>query len=126
MTTPAALRPRAGRGCDVIREAAWGAETVSQAAAAACLGGRLILVGIPEEDKLEMKASAARRKGLTIKMARRMKQTYPQAIRLVEEGKIQLTELVSHRFRLSEAAQAFDLNLNYLPNTLKVLIHCAD
>jgi L-iditol 2-dehydrogenase len=113
-----------GRGCDVIWEAAWGTETVAEAAEAACLGGRVILVGIPEEDKLEMKASSARRKGLTIKMVRRMKHTYPTAIRLVSAGKINLLDLVSHRFPLSEADKAFRLNLDYTPNSIKVMINC--
>lgn len=113
-----------GRGCDVVWEAAWGKETVAEAAEIACMGGRVILVGIPEDDKLEMKASSARRKGLTIKMSRRMKHTYPKAIRLVLEGKITLLPMVSHRFPLSEADQAFQLNLHYTPNSLKVMINC--
>jgi L-iditol 2-dehydrogenase len=112
-----------GKGCHVIWEAAWGTETVATAAEASCLGGRIILVGIPEEDKLEMRASSARRKGLTIKMARRMKHTYPDAIRLVVEGKIKLRELVSHRFSLAEADKAFRLNLGYEPDSIKVMIH---
>ena len=49
-------------------------------------GGRVVLVGIPSDDRLAMKHSTARRKGLTIKLCRRMKHTYPRAIRLVEQG----------------------------------------
>jgi L-iditol 2-dehydrogenase len=54
-----------GRGVDVAIEAAWGDDSVGEAAEMARLGGRLVLVGIPSEDRLTMKHSTARRKGLT-------------------------------------------------------------
>ncbi len=111
-----------GRGCDVVMEAAWGSVTVGEAIESARLGGRVVLVGIPADDKLEMKASTARRKGLTILFVRRMKHAYPRAIQLVSEGKIPLNALISHRFPLAQAAHAFQLNLNYAPEVLKVVI----
>jgi L-iditol 2-dehydrogenase len=69
----------------------------------------VILVGIPDKDWTAFTASTARRKGLTIKLSRRMKFTYPRAIRLVEQGLVDLQTLVSHRFRLSEFEQAFEV-----------------
>ena len=70
------------RGADVVFEAAWAQESVAEAAEMARPGGRVVLVGIPSVDILTMKHSTARRKGLTILMSRRMKHTYPRAIRL--------------------------------------------
>ena len=118
----AILDATGGRGVDVVFEAAWGAETVAQAAEVACLGGRVILVGIPGEDELTMRASAARRKGLTIKMSRRMKHTYPRAIRLVTRGRVRLLDMVTHRFPLAQAAEAFALNAAYEDNVVKAVI----
>ena len=69
-----------GRGVDVAIEAAWADHSVQQAAHMARYGGRLVLVGIPPDDKLQVQHSVARRKGLTIMMSRRMKHTYPRAI----------------------------------------------
>ena len=112
----------AGRGVNVVIEAAWGDRSVEEGAEMACLGGRLIVVGISGEDRFEMKQSTARRKGLTIHMSRRMKHTYPRAIRLAREGRIDLSGLVSHRFPLRQAAEAFRLNAAYQDNVLKVLI----
>ncbi len=111
-----------GRGVDVVFEVAWGAETVAQAAEIACLGGRLILVGIPGEDVLTMRHSAARRKGLTIKMSRRMKHVYPRAIRLAEQGRVNLMGMVTHRFPLTQAAEAFALNADYRDQVIKVVV----
>jgi len=114
-----------GRGADVVFEAAWGGEAVAQAAEMACPGGRLVLVGIPSDDVMMLRASAARRKGLTIKMCRRMKHVYPRAIRLVEQGKVHLMDMVTHRFPLDQAAEAFDLNAHYRDNIVKAVIEVA-
>jgi L-iditol 2-dehydrogenase len=51
----------------------------------------------------------ARRKGLTIKLVRRMKHTYPRAIEMVSKGLVDVRSLVTHCFPLEQAAQAFDV-----------------
>jgi L-iditol 2-dehydrogenase len=111
-----------GRGVDVAIEAAWGDQSVEQAAAMARLGGRLVLVGIPSEDRLQLKHSTARRKGLTIRLSRRMQHVYPRAIRLAERGHVDLLRLVSHRFPLRRSAEAFSLNTAYRDRVVKVMI----
>jgi L-iditol 2-dehydrogenase len=111
-----------GRGVDVAIEAAWADQSVEQAAEMVRLGGRLVLVGISSGDRLELKASTARRKGLTILMSRRMKHVYPRAIRLVERGRVDLLSLVSHRFPLRQAAEAFRLNAAYRERVIKVMV----
>ena len=112
----------AGRGVDVAFEAAWADESVQLAAELTRPGGRLVLVGIPREDTLTLKHSAARRKGLTVLFSRRMKHTYPRAIQLVEQGTINVKALISHRFPLAEAPQAFALNSEYRDRVVKVMI----
>jgi len=112
-----------GRGVDVAIEAAWAEESVTQAAEMARFGGRLVVVGISGGNRLELKASVARRKGLTIVMSRRMKHTYPRAIRLAESGRVDLRSLISHRFPLQLAAEAFALNTAYRDKVVKVMIH---
>jgi len=111
-----------GRGVDIAIEAAWGDISVAQAAEMARLGGRLVLAGIPGDDRLVLKHSTARRKGLTIMMSRRMKHVYPRAIRLVERGRVDLEGLVSHRFHLKQAAEAFELNTAYRDQVVKIMI----
>ena len=111
-----------GRGVDVAIEAAWADHSVQQAAEMARLGGRLVLVGISEDDQLTFKHSTARRKGLTIRMARRMKHTYPRSIRLIESGAVNLSDLISHRFSLAQTPEAFALNVEYADEVVKVMI----
>ena len=86
------------------------------------LGGRVVLVGIPGNDRLAMRHSTARRKGLTIRLSRRMKHVYPRAIRLVRSGRVRFDAVVSHRYPLSESAEAFASNVAYEDNVVKAVI----
>jgi L-iditol 2-dehydrogenase len=115
-----------GRGVDVVFEAAWADQSVQQAADMAEIGGRVVLVGIPAAacDRVTMTASSARRKGLTVKFCRRMKHTYPRVIRLVEGGRIDFRGLVTHRFPLRRADEAFALNAAYREQVVKTIIEC--
>jgi L-iditol 2-dehydrogenase len=101
------LEATGGRGLDVAIEASNENAAVEAAIAACKPGGRVVLVGIPDDDRTRFTASIARRKGLTILMARRMKNTYPRAIRLAESSLVDLCRLVTHRFPLSQFDRAF-------------------
>ncbi len=92
---------------DVVFEAAGENAAVEMAVAAVRPGGKVILVGIPADDRTSFTASIARRKGLTFKLVRRMKLTYPRAIQLVESGKVNLHELVTSTYPFAQAAEAF-------------------
>jgi L-iditol 2-dehydrogenase len=96
-----------GRGVDVAFDAAGAQEAIDDAVAAVRPGGKVILAGIPDGDRTSFSASVARRKGLTIKLVRRMKHTYPRAIELVSKGLVDVRSIVTHRFPLEEAREAF-------------------
>jgi L-iditol 2-dehydrogenase len=111
-----------GRGVDVAIEAAWGGAAVGQAVRMARHAGRVVLVGIPRDDSVTFPASAARRKGLAILMSRRMKHVYPRAMALVERGVVDVRTLVTHRFPLERAAEAFDLVASLQDGVVKAMI----
>ena len=98
-----------GRGVDVAFEAAGPQDCVDASFAAVAPGGKVVLAGIPNNDKTSFSASMARRKGLTIKLVRRMKHTYPRAIELVSKGLVDVRSIVTHRFPLEQAAEAFQV-----------------
>ena len=53
-------------------------------------------------------ASLARRKGLTLALPRRIKEdVYERGMRLAEAGRVDLTSLVTARFPLGQADEAF-------------------
>ena len=110
------------RGADVVLEATTSPEGPEQAMQAARIGGKVILVGIPDGDKFTLTASLVRRKGLTIKLSRRMGNVYPRAIRLVESSKIDVNAIVTHVLPLSEVKTAFDMMSNYSDGVIKVVL----
>jgi L-iditol 2-dehydrogenase len=101
------LKATGGRGVDVAFEAAGDPEAVEASISAVKPGGRVILIGIPLEDRIAFTASLARRKDLSIRVIHRMKHTYPRAIQLVTSGRVNVQSLVTHRFSLSETAAAY-------------------
>ena len=96
-----------GRGVDVAFEVAGNDAGVALAVEAAKPGGRVILAGIPGQDSTSFPASVARRKGLTLKLSRRMKDMYPRATRLADNGLVDLASLVTQTFPLENANEAF-------------------
>jgi L-iditol 2-dehydrogenase len=103
------LRSLGGLGLDVAIECAGTQAAVDAAVEAVRPGARVVLAGIPSGERTSLRASAARRKGLTVAFSRRMKHVYPRAIALALSGRADLRSLVTHRFPLGEAAQAFSL-----------------
>jgi L-iditol 2-dehydrogenase len=118
----AVLERTQGKGVDIAIESAWAESTIQQAAETTAPGGRVVLVGIPPDDRLSMSHSTGRRKELTLLFSRRMKHTYPAAITLVQDGKVDVQSLISHRFPLSELSAAFALNAAYRDGVVKVII----
>jgi L-iditol 2-dehydrogenase len=94
-------------GVDVAFEMAGTSEAVQLAMALTRPGGRVVLGGIPSDDQTTFQASVARRKGLTIAMVRRMKEVYPRAIGLAADKRVDLAHMVTHRFPLEKAPDAF-------------------
>ncbi|MGN9908240.1 alcohol dehydrogenase catalytic domain-containing protein [Phytohabitans sp. LJ34] len=98
----------AGLDVDVAFEVAGTDPAVDAAMLAAGPGARVVLVGIPDGDTTTFPASVARRKGLTIAMVRRMKDVYPRAIDLVRRGLVDVSTVVTARYPLDAAADAFE------------------
>jgi L-iditol 2-dehydrogenase len=97
----------AGVGLDAAVEVAGENGAVDAAVEAVRPGARVVLAGIPAEERTSFLASPARRKGLSLVLCRRMKHTYPRAIELAVTGRVDLVSVVSHRFPLTEAGAAF-------------------
>lgn len=116
------LRVTGGRGVDVAFEAAGAEETPNQCAGVARLGGKVIVAGIPSDDRMRFTASTARRRGLTIKMVRRMKHTYPRSIGLVEKGLVDVEPLATHVFPLERIAEAFERVAAYEDGVIRAVI----
>ncbi|HLZ28242.1 MAG TPA: alcohol dehydrogenase catalytic domain-containing protein [Chloroflexota bacterium] len=116
------VRLTGGRGVDVSFEAAGALETPQQGIDMLRPGGTLVLVGICPEDRIPLAASTSRRKGVTIKLSRRMKHVYPRTIALVQRGMVDLHQIISHHYPLAQTPEAFEHLARAETDALKVII----
>jgi L-iditol 2-dehydrogenase len=94
-------------GVDAAFEVAGEDDALETAIALAAPAATVTIVGIPAVDRTQFTASVARRKGLTIKLSRRMNRAFPRAIRLVESGLIDVRSIVTQSLPLAEFGTAF-------------------
>jgi L-iditol 2-dehydrogenase len=112
-----------GRGVDVVLEATDSPHGFEHAARACRIGGRIVVVGIPEGNQYTLTAAEARRKGLSVKFSRRMPEVYPRAIALAASGRVNLLPLASHRFSLEETGRAFEIQAARKDGVIKAIIY---
>jgi L-iditol 2-dehydrogenase len=110
-------------GCTLVLEATNSPDGFRDAVTATRIGGRVVLVGIPDGDIYHLNAADARRRGLKIKFARRMGEVYPRAIALVASSKVDVISMVSHGVGLSETPGVFQALADNAPGYNKVLIY---
>jgi L-iditol 2-dehydrogenase len=116
------MRMTGGRGVDMSFEAAGALETPQQGIDMLRPGGTLVLVGICAEDRIPLAAGASRRKGVTIKLSRRMKHVYPRTLALVARGMVDLQQLITHHYPLAQTADAFEHIAQPTTDALKIVI----
>jgi L-iditol 2-dehydrogenase len=125
--TPATLLELTNkRGVDVVLEATDSPTGPQDACTVARIGGKVVLVGIPDGDSFTLTASNVRRKGLSIKMSRRMGHVYPRAIDLVAKKLVNVKAIATHHFSLANAPQAFALQETRSDGVIKSVIHLED
>ncbi|MFK7857218.1 MAG: zinc-binding dehydrogenase [Granulosicoccus sp.] len=123
-TPQAALDHTDGLGCHLVIEATNSPTGLSHAIKCSRIGGRLIMVGIPDGDVYSnVQASEARRRGLTLKFSRRMGNVYPRAIELVENKQVDVDVLVSHHFNLDGTPDAFRMQADEAPGFIKSVVY---
>ena len=109
-------------GCPLVLEATNSPFGFRDAARATRIGGRIVIVGIPDGDTYTLPAADARRRGLKIKFARRMGDVYPLAIKFLAAGKVDVRSIVTHRVGLEEAPGVFAALAENVPGYGKALI----
>jgi len=110
------------RGTEVVFEAAGQAAAHAPAMEMAAIGGKAVIIGITAADRVTYRESRARRKGLTIYMARRSRFTLRRGIQLIQSNRIDLSELVTHRFPLGRIQEAFEIARHYRDGVVKAVI----
>lgn len=85
-------------------------------------GGTVLVVGIPESDRVSFDPHKMRRKEITLQNVRRQNGCTPAAIALIRKKKVDGTLMITHRFSLEETPAAFELVAEYRDGVLKAMI----
>jgi L-iditol 2-dehydrogenase len=109
-------------GVDIAYECAGQQETIDEAVNLLRPGGKIMLVGIPEDGRISFNIDHIRRKEITIVNVRRQNRCAEDAIELVAGGKAKIDTFATHRFKLEQAKDAFDLVADYRDGVIKAMI----
>ncbi|MGA2493649.1 MAG: alcohol dehydrogenase catalytic domain-containing protein [Roseiarcus sp.] len=112
-----------GKGFSLVVEATNNPLGFRDAVRAARIGGRVVLVGIPDGDVYTLPAAEARRRGLKIRFSRRMVDAYPRAIELVASGRVDVASIVTHCIDLAATPDMLRSLAESAPGLGKVLIY---
>jgi threonine dehydrogenase-like Zn-dependent dehydrogenase len=109
-------------GLDAVFECAGQQQTLDQGVDVLAPGGRLMLVGIPREERVSFIPDRMRRKELTLVNIRRQNHCTQKAIDWVAQGRVQVDFLLTHRFTFEQTPSAFELAAGYRDGVIKALI----
>ncbi|MHC4423459.1 MAG: alcohol dehydrogenase catalytic domain-containing protein, partial [Planctomycetota bacterium] len=109
-------------GVDVVFECAGQQETIDQAVEILKPGGKLMLIGIPRTERISFIIDRMRRREITLVNVRRQNKCSEIAIDLIASGKINVDFMATHRFKLEQTKEAFDMVADYRDGVVKALI----
>ncbi|MEZ6071823.1 MAG: zinc-binding dehydrogenase [Pirellulales bacterium] len=114
-----------GTGADVVIEAVGHQhETIETAVQLAANHGTVLLFGVPDEEVYPVPIWAIFRKNLRVigSVHPNVQRDLPLALDMIRSGRVDVAPLITHRFKLSQAAEAFDLAITRRDNPIKVLL----
>jgi L-iditol 2-dehydrogenase len=109
-------------GVDVVFECAGQQETIDQAVELLKPGGRLMLIGIPRIDRISFVIEKMRRREVNLVNVRRQNKCAEAAIDLVASGKVSVDFMATHRFKLEQTQEAFDMVARYRDGVVKAMV----
>lgn len=107
---------------DIVYECSGQQEAIDQALNLLKPGGKLMIIGIPEIDRYSFSVDEMRRKEICIQNVRRQNGVVEECLELIQNGKINLKNWVTHRFPLERTNDAFQLVAHYKDEVLKAMI----
>jgi len=109
-------------GVDVVFECAGEQETLDEAIEILQPGGKLMLIGIPEFERVSFVIDKMRRKEITVVNVRRQKGCTQTAIDWIRDGRVEVDYMLTHRFGLEETGEAFEMVAGYRDAVIKAII----
>ncbi len=107
---------------DLVFECCGQQEAVDQAIDILKPGGKLMIIGIPEFDRWSFPVDKLRHKEISIQNVRRQNNSLEQTLALLDENKVDVSLMPTHRFPFIRTQDAFDLVAGYRDGVMKALI----
>jgi L-iditol 2-dehydrogenase len=92
-------------GLEAVFECCGDQSALSQAIDLLRPGGRLVIIGIPTQDSISLDVHSLRRKELSLLNVRRQRFCLPEAVELIQKGRVEVRFMATHRFALEDAAR---------------------
>lgn len=109
-------------GMDIVYECAGQQETLNQGIELLKPGGKLMMVGIPREERVSFCPDLIRRKEVTMINVRRQNHCTQKAIDMQAAGQVKLDFMVTHEFDFGHTWDAFDMVAGYKDGAVKAII----
>ena len=109
-------------GLDAVFECAGEQEALDQGVELLKPGCALLVIGIPEIDRVTFSMNLLRRNELRILNVRRQNRCVEPAIELIANGRVDVRPLITHHFPLEETARAFELVSARADGVVKAII----
>lgn len=108
---------------DAVFECCGEQEAIDQAVDLLKPGGKLMLIGIPQNERISFIIDRIRRKEICIQNIRRQCENLDSTLALMEQGLLNVDFMVTHRFGFDQTKEAFDLVADYRDGVVKAMIH---
>ena len=107
---------------DVVFETAGSSAATAAAFALAQPGGRVVQVGWPEKNGVELDVAGFLEKELDYVGVNRYADAFPAAIQWLADGRVRGDVLITHRFPFDRVAEAFQFALEHRMEAIKVMV----
>ena len=110
-------------GAEVVFECAGMPDAIFQTTSIVRPRGRIVVVGIPEEDQYAFPGSLSRKREANVQFVRRSKDVGERSVEMVERNLIDVASFATHQFAVENAEDAFKLAMNKTDGVLRAVIH---
>jgi len=116
------IRKKEPLGLDIVFECCGQQETLDQAVDILKPGGKIIIVGIPEFERWSLNVENTRRREHSFQFIRRQVDCVDPTLKMMSDGTINISNMITHRFPFSRTAEAFELVAGYRDGVMKAMI----
>ncbi|MGD2294844.1 MAG: alcohol dehydrogenase catalytic domain-containing protein [Candidatus Aminicenantes bacterium] len=117
-----AITKKEVHGLDAVLECCGDQEALDQGVELLKPGGRLLILGIPETDRITFDVHKMRRKEISLQNVRRQNRCVEEAVSLIQDGRVNVDFMATHAFSLEEAQKAFELLAGYADGVIKASV----